>query len=89
MIEFLRRLLNLAKPYWLRLVLGIVFGFLGGLVDPLLVLMVPLVGRVVFAGTDLFHWTTERNILISARKFSASNGSSYFVKRRGKPHFSE
>ncbi len=50
MIEFLRRLLNLAKPYWLRLALGIVFGFLGGLVDPLLVLVLPLVGLVVFAG---------------------------------------
>ncbi|MGB7769086.1 MAG: ABC transporter ATP-binding protein [Verrucomicrobiia bacterium] len=52
MIEFFRRLLNLAKPYWLRLVLGIVFGFLGGLIDPLLVLLVPLVGSVVFAGAD-------------------------------------
>jgi subfamily B ATP-binding cassette protein MsbA len=50
MIEFLRRLLKLAKPYWPRLALGIVFGFLGGLVEPLMVLLLPLVGRVVFAG---------------------------------------
>jgi ABC-type multidrug transport system fused ATPase/permease subunit len=50
MIEFLHRLLNLAKPYWSRLVLGIVFGFLSGLVEPLMLLLVPLVGRVVFAG---------------------------------------
>jgi subfamily B ATP-binding cassette protein MsbA len=50
MVEFLHRLLNLARPYWLRLVLGIVFGFIGGLVEPLLVLLVPLVGRVVFTG---------------------------------------
>ena len=50
MIEFFHRLLNLAKPYRLRLVLGIVFGFLSGLVDPLLVLVIPLVGLVVFTG---------------------------------------
>jgi len=50
MIEFFHRLLNLSKPYRLRLVLGIVFGFLSGLVDPLLVLVIPLVGLVVFTG---------------------------------------
>jgi subfamily B ATP-binding cassette protein MsbA len=50
MIEFLRRLLNLSKPYRLRLVLGIVFGFLGGLVEPLLLLVIPVVGLVVFTG---------------------------------------
>ena len=50
MIEFLHRLLDLAKPYRLRLALGIVFGFLSGLVDPLLVLIIPLVGLVVFTG---------------------------------------
>jgi len=50
MIEFFHRLLDLSKPYRLRLVLGIVFGFLSGLVDPLLVLVIPLVGLVVFTG---------------------------------------
>jgi subfamily B ATP-binding cassette protein MsbA len=50
MIEFLRRLLGLSKPYRLRLALGIAFGFLSGLVDPLLVLVIPLVGLVVFTG---------------------------------------
>jgi hypothetical protein len=35
MIEFFQRLFDLARPYWARLVLGIVFGFLGGLVEPL------------------------------------------------------
>ena len=52
MIEFLHRLLNLAKPYLSRLVLGIVFGFLSGLVEPLVLPLVPLVGSVVFAGAD-------------------------------------
>ena len=54
MIEFLHRLLALAKPYRLRLSLGVLFGFLSGLVDPLLVLVIPLVGLVVFSdtGTD-------------------------------------
>jgi subfamily B ATP-binding cassette protein MsbA len=51
MNEFLHRLLNLAKPYRLRLVLGVVFGFFSGLVDPLLVLVIPLVGLVVLSGT--------------------------------------
>jgi len=50
MIEFFHRLLDLSKPYRLRLVLGIVFGFLSGLVDPLLMLVIPLVGLVVFTG---------------------------------------
>jgi subfamily B ATP-binding cassette protein MsbA len=51
MSEFLHRLLNLAKPYRLRLSLGVLFGFLSGLVDPLLVLVIPLVGLVVLSGT--------------------------------------
>jgi subfamily B ATP-binding cassette protein MsbA len=51
MREFLHRLLNLAKPYRLRLSLGVLFGFLSGLVDPLLVLVIPLVGLVVLSGT--------------------------------------
>jgi subfamily B ATP-binding cassette protein MsbA len=50
MIEFFHRLLNLAKPYKLRLALGIVFGFLSGLAEPLLMLIIPLVGLVVFTG---------------------------------------
>jgi subfamily B ATP-binding cassette protein MsbA len=50
MIEFFHRLLGLSKPYRLRLVLGIAFGFLSGLVDPLLMLVIPLVGLVVFTG---------------------------------------
>ena len=51
MKEFLHRLLNLAKPYRSRLSLGVLFGLLSGLVDPLLVLVIPLVGLVVFPGT--------------------------------------
>ena len=50
MNAFLHRLLALAKPYRLRLSLGVLFGFLSGLVDPLLVLVIPLVALVVFSG---------------------------------------
>jgi subfamily B ATP-binding cassette protein MsbA len=50
MAEFFHRLLNLARPYRLRLALGVAFGFLSGLVEPLLVLIIPLVGLVVFTG---------------------------------------
>jgi subfamily B ATP-binding cassette protein MsbA len=42
--------MGLARPYRLRLALGIAFGFLSGLVDPLLMLVIPLVGLVVFTG---------------------------------------
>jgi subfamily B ATP-binding cassette protein MsbA len=52
MIVFLHRLLNLAKPYWSRLVLGIVFGFLSGLIEPMVLPLVPLVGIVVFTRAD-------------------------------------
>jgi len=48
MIEFFRRLYELARPYRLRLILGVVFGFLSGLLDPLMVLIIPLVGAGVF-----------------------------------------
>jgi subfamily B ATP-binding cassette protein MsbA len=48
MIEFFRRLFELARPYRSRLILGVVFGFLSGLLDPLMVLIIPLVGAGVF-----------------------------------------
>jgi subfamily B ATP-binding cassette protein MsbA len=56
MIEFFRHLLKLARPYRLRLGLGVLFGILAGLGDPLLILLLPLVGRTVFrnAGPDPF-----------------------------------
>ncbi len=52
MIEFFRRLFRLAKPYWPRLVLGVFFGFLGGLVSPLLVGTVMFVYSAVFPSPD-------------------------------------
>src|SRR5438093_6218727 len=52
MIAFLRKLLSLAGPYGLRLALGILFGILGGFVEPLLVILIPLVGRVIFPGAE-------------------------------------
>src|SRR5438552_2097688 len=52
MIGFLRKLLSLAGPYGLRLALGILFGILGGFVEPLLVILIPLVGRVIFPGAE-------------------------------------
>ena len=85
MIEFLRRLLNLAKPYWLRLVLGIVFGFLGGLVDPLLVLMVPLVGRVVFAGAGATNATNTLNNLSPKLQAIADTVAHWFSASGNSP----
>ncbi len=78
MIVFLRRLLNLAKPYWLRLVLGIVFGFLGGLVEPLMVLLLPLVGRVVFAGAGAANTSTFLKNLSPKLQTFADTVASWF-----------
>ncbi len=85
MIEFLRRLLNLARPYWLRLALGIVFGFLGGLVDPLLVLMVPLVGRVVFAGAGAASASTALNKLSPKLQTIADTVAHWFSASGSSP----
>ena len=53
MLAFLIRLMRLAAPYRARLVLGILFGVLGGLTEPLLVIIIPLVGRIVFPSADV------------------------------------
>jgi len=52
MTAFLRKLFGLAKPYWLRLAFGVAFGILAGLVEPLMVVLIPLVGGVVFPGSS-------------------------------------
>jgi len=52
MIDFLGQLLRLTRPYRLRLALGVLFGVLGGFVEPLLVVLIPLVGRVIFPGAE-------------------------------------
>jgi subfamily B ATP-binding cassette protein MsbA len=49
MIELFRRVLGLARPYSLRLALGLAAGFLAGLANPLLMVCVKLVVEVVFA----------------------------------------
>ena len=49
MIDFFRKVLGLARPYYPRLGLGIVCGFLAGLANPLLMVSVKLVVEVVFA----------------------------------------
>jgi subfamily B ATP-binding cassette protein MsbA len=85
MIEFFHRLLNLAKPYWLRLVLGIVFGFLGGLVEPLLVLLVPLVGRVVFTGPGAANASTMLKNLSPKLQTIADTIASWFSASGSSP----
>ncbi len=52
MFAFIAQLLRLAQPYRARLILGILFGVLGGLTEPLLVIIIPLVGGVVFPGSE-------------------------------------
>src|SRR5947207_7836598 len=52
MLTFFSNLLGLTKPYRLRLILGVMAGVLGGLAEPLVLLLIPLVGRVVFATAE-------------------------------------
>ena len=52
MSDFLRRLAELARPYKLRLLLGIVCGILSGVLEPLLILTVVFVWKVLFRKTD-------------------------------------
>jgi subfamily B ATP-binding cassette protein MsbA len=78
MAEFLHRLLNLAKPYKLRLALGIAFGFLSGLVDPLLVLIIPLVGLVVFTGAGADSATAVLKNLSPRLQTIANTIASWF-----------
>jgi subfamily B ATP-binding cassette protein MsbA len=49
MIDFFRKVLALARPYYARLGIGIVCGFLAGFANPLLMVSVKLVVEVVFA----------------------------------------
>jgi|YelNatPaOPRAMG01_1025707.scaffolds.fasta_scaffold23752_2 subfamily B ATP-binding cassette protein MsbA len=48
MLAFVGRALRLARPYWLRLALGVVCGFAAGLTHPLLMASIKLVVEVVF-----------------------------------------
>jgi subfamily B ATP-binding cassette protein MsbA len=50
MIAFLSRLLRLCRPYKRRLILGVLMGLLGGVLEPLLLLCIKVVMEVVFPG---------------------------------------
>jgi subfamily B ATP-binding cassette protein MsbA len=51
MIDFLRKIWALARPYRARLALGVVTGILAGLLGPLLIAAITLVSSVVFLPT--------------------------------------
>src|SRR5207245_8240083 len=46
--DFLRRLAELARPYKLRLGLGVICGILSGFLEPLLIVTVVFVWNIVF-----------------------------------------
>jgi ATP-binding cassette, subfamily B, bacterial MsbA len=48
MFEFLRSIMYLVRPYRFRMILGVIFGVIAGLVEPLLVLTVVIVYKVIF-----------------------------------------
>jgi subfamily B ATP-binding cassette protein MsbA len=85
MTDFLRRLLSLAKPYRLRLALGIAFGFLSGLVEPLLVLIIPLVGLVVFTGAGADSATAVLKNLSPRLQTIANTIASWFSQSESSP----
>src|SRR3954447_21741686 len=53
MTEFAKKLYALTAPYRGRLALGVFFGFLAGLMEPVLLIVVAVVYNVVFGGTEL------------------------------------
>ncbi len=53
MTDFFRKLFKIAAPYRVRLILGVIFGILGGLTEPLVIIVVIQVGRIVFPSADL------------------------------------
>ena len=85
MIEFFHRLLGLARPYRLRLALGIAFGFLSGLVEPLLVLIIPLVGLVVFTGAGADSATAVLKNLSPRLQTIANTIASWFSQSESSP----
>src|SRR6266516_712309 len=52
MSDFLRRLAELARPYKLRLGLGVICGILSGFLEPILLLTVVFVWKIVFRQAD-------------------------------------
>lgn len=50
--DFIGKVLNLTRPYRSRLALGIFFGILAGLLEPLMIATVAFVYRVIFPGND-------------------------------------
>ena len=48
MLSFLASIFSLARPYWLRLTLGILMGVFSGLFEPLMILSVTFIFGVVF-----------------------------------------
>src|SRR5437762_11730349 len=48
MIEFLLKVWGLARPYRVRLFLGVLTGIIGGLMEPLIILSIALVYGLIF-----------------------------------------
>ena len=79
---FFKNLFALTRPYRVRLGLGVFFGVLAGLMEPLLVAVVTLVYHVIFGGTELpgtskwpawvQNWVAQFNHETAAQNFSTS-----------------
>lgn len=53
MFEFLRKLWNLTRPYRGRLMLGVLTGVVGGIIEPIMIATVALVYGIIFPSADL------------------------------------
>jgi subfamily B ATP-binding cassette protein MsbA len=69
----------------LRLSLGVLFGFLSGLVDPLLVLVIPLVGLVVLSGTGADNAETVLKNLSPRLQAIADTVAAWFSQPETSP----
>lgn len=81
MFEFLLKIWALARPYRFRLVLGVLTGVIGGLVEPMMIATVVFVYGLIFPSpnaasmTDKLAWAPEfvRHWLLSAQQALSSH----------------
>ncbi len=83
MVSFLRKLLRLCRPYRQRLVLGVLMGLLGGLLEPLLMLCIKVAVDVTFPGANTLSATTPT---FSADSIEDLPATGFPIEAADEPH---
>ena len=78
MFAFILKLLSIARPYRLRLMLGIIMGVFSGLCEPLLIPLITLIADTeslrAFAANALSLKSTPANCAYSSARRHTNNG---------------